>query len=115
LEGCATPSGSITRLGSAAGEPIFTNSNMNQMATVARELSRATGDREYLEDALLVWNGDGKIPGIEQQWYRGKGTWIGRGGMDPSWFSQLRMDGNDCLTFEAHENDENNIPAILHQ
>ena len=61
-------------------ERIFTNSNMNQMATVACALYAATGDQEFLRDALLVWNGDGTLPGIEQRYYRGHGRWEGRGG-----------------------------------
>jgi len=61
-------------------ERIFTNSNMNQMATVACQLYAATGDRKYLDDALLVWNGDGRLPGIEQRYYRGDGHWEGRSG-----------------------------------
>jgi hypothetical protein len=62
------------------GEPIFTNSNMNQLVAVACRLYEATGDRRYLNDALMVWNGDGKIPGIEQTYYRGNGIWSGKGG-----------------------------------
>ena len=66
--------------GAPLREPIFTNSNMNQMATVACELFAATGEQEFLDDALLVWNGDGTLPGIEQRYYRGEGRWEGRGG-----------------------------------
>jgi hypothetical protein len=62
------------------GEPTITNSNMNQLVTVACKLFEATGDRRFLNDALLVWNGDGKIPGIEQKFYRGNGLWVGKGG-----------------------------------
>ncbi len=62
-------------------EKVFTNSNMDQMATVACELFLATGERRFLNDALLVWNGDGKIPGVEREWYRGEGVWRGREGL----------------------------------
>ncbi len=61
-------------------EPIFTNSNMNQMVSVACRLYQATGHQEYLEDALRVWNGDGAIPGIEERLYRGDGRWEGNPG-----------------------------------
>ncbi len=62
------------------GEETFTNSNMNQMVTVACGLYAATGEPTYRRDALLAWNGDGKTPGIEATWYRGKGVWVGKGG-----------------------------------
>jgi hypothetical protein len=62
-------------------EQILTNSNMNQMVTVACKLFDATGDRRFLDDALLVWNGDGKTPGIEKTFYRGNGIWQGKGGL----------------------------------
>jgi hypothetical protein len=61
-------------------EPIFTNSNMNQMAAVGCGLYEATGRRRYLEDALMVWNGDGVSEGIEARLYRGGGRWEGRQG-----------------------------------
>ncbi len=61
-------------------ETIITNSNMNQMVAVACRLFEATGDRRYLDDALLVWNGDMKFPGIEKKFYKGKGIWQGEGG-----------------------------------
>ncbi|MGB2957383.1 MAG: DUF6479 family protein [Bacteroidota bacterium] len=54
------------------GYEVFTNSNMNQMVTVACGLYEATGNRKFLEDALLVWNGDGRLPGLEKRWYGGK-------------------------------------------
>jgi hypothetical protein len=62
-------------------EQIITNSNMNQMVSVACKLFEATGDRRFLDDALLVWNGDGKTPGIEKTFYRGNGVWQGKGGL----------------------------------
>ncbi len=61
-------------------DQIFTNSNMNQMVTVACWLYEATGKEEYLEDALKVWNGDGTVPGIEQVLYKGDGIWEGARG-----------------------------------
>ena len=59
---------------------IFTNSNMNQMVSVACWLYEATRDRRFYKDALLVWNGDSKCPGIEKTFYRGKGRWEGKPG-----------------------------------
>ena len=61
-------------------ENIFTNSNMNQMVTVACCLYEATGEKHYLDDALLVWNGDKKYPGIEKILYKGDGKWEGKKG-----------------------------------
>jgi len=63
-----------------ARERIFSNSNMNQMASVACWLYEATGEKRFLDDALLVWNGDAQYPGIEKTFYRGGGRWEGRGG-----------------------------------
>jgi hypothetical protein len=62
------------------GAGVFTNSNMNQMATAACGLYEATHDRRFLDDALLVWHGSGKIPGIEQMLYKGNGKWEGKAG-----------------------------------
>ena len=59
---------------------ILTNSNMNQMVTVACLLYDATKDRRFLDDALLVWNGDKKFPGVEKILYKGNGRWEGRPG-----------------------------------
>lgn len=61
-------------------EPIFTNTNMNQMVTVACLLYEATGEKTYLDDALLVWNGDASYPGVEKVLYKGNGRWEGRHG-----------------------------------
>jgi hypothetical protein len=66
--------------GASVGEKVFTNSNMNQMVTVACRLYQATGNKRYLEDALLAWNGDEEHPGIEKTWYVGNGRWNGRPG-----------------------------------
>ena len=60
---------------------IFTNSNMNQMATVACWLYEVTHERRYLDDALLVWNGDRVAPGVEKTYYRGNGRWVGKPGL----------------------------------
>lgn len=60
--------------------PIFTNSNMNQMVSVACWLYEVTREKHYLEDALLVWNGDGHTAGVEKYYYRGKGKWQGKAG-----------------------------------
>jgi hypothetical protein len=62
-------------------EQIITNSNMNQMVAVACRLFEATGERRFLDDALLVWNGDMRFPGIEKTFYRGNGIWQGKGGL----------------------------------
>ena len=86
--------------GANVGERIFTNSNMNQMAAVACGLFQATGDRQFLRDALLVWNGDGNIPGIEKQWYRGKGVWKGRPGQ-AAFGKELPWDGLGCASIAA--------------
>jgi hypothetical protein len=61
-------------------EPIFTNTNMNQMVTVACMLFAATGEAQYLDDALLVWNGNKDFPGVEKTLYKGNGRWEGRPG-----------------------------------
>ncbi len=66
---------------SNVNDQIITNSNMNQLVTVACKLFEATGDRRFLDEALKVWNGDGKIPGIEKTFYRGNGIWQGKGGL----------------------------------
>jgi hypothetical protein len=81
-------------------ERIFTNSNMNQMATVASGLYKATGDRRFLQDALLVWDGDSRTPGIERQWYRGNGLWRGREGM-AAFGKELPWEGMGCASLAA--------------
>ena len=86
--------------GASVGERIFTNSNMDQMATVACRLFQTTGDRQYLRDALLVWNGDGKLPGIQQQWYKGKGVWSGRHGQ-AAFGKELPWNGLGCASLAA--------------
>ena len=58
----------------------FTNSLMNQMVIIACWLYEVTKEKKYLEDALLIWNGDEKYPGIEKQLYKGNGIWKGKPG-----------------------------------
>jgi hypothetical protein len=86
--------------GSAKNERIFTNSNMNQMATAACGLYMATGIKKYLGDALLVWEGDGRTPGIEKQWYRGNGVWEGRNGK-AAFGKELPWNGLGCVPLAA--------------
>lgn len=59
---------------------VFTNTNMNQMATVACWLYEATREKRYYRDALLVWEGDSLYPGVEKMFYRGDGKWEGTEG-----------------------------------
>lgn len=59
---------------------IITNSNMNQMVTVACMLYDATREKRFYNDAILVWEGDSKYPGIEKTFYRGEGEWMGKQG-----------------------------------
>lgn len=86
--------------GANVGERIFTSSNMNQMATVACELYLAIGDRQYLQDALLVWEGDGTTPGIEKRWYKGKGAWRGKQGQ-AAFGKELPWGGLGCASLAA--------------
>jgi hypothetical protein len=60
---------------------IFSNTNMNQMATVACWLYEATREQQFYVDAMLVWNGDENFPGIEKKFYRGGGKWEGKEGL----------------------------------
>ncbi len=81
-------------------DQIFTNSNMNQMVTVACWLYEATKKQEYLDDALKVWNGDGETPGIEQMLYKGDGRWEGARG--PAAFGkQLPWEGASYCSIGA--------------
>ena len=84
----------------AVNERIFTNSNMNQMVTVACGLYEATGDRGFLNDALLVWNGDKKTPGIEKTLYKGKGMWEGKTGR-AAFGKELPWNGAEYCTIGA--------------
>jgi hypothetical protein len=79
---------------------IFTNSNMNEMAHVACWLYAATKEKQFYEDAMLVWNGNSKHPGIEQTFYRGDGKWEGRPG--PAAFGkQLPWEGAEYCSLGA--------------
>jgi hypothetical protein len=59
---------------------IFTNTNMNQMATIACWLYETTHEKQFYSDALLIWNGDKRYPGVEKKFYRGNGVWEGASG-----------------------------------
>lgn len=81
-------------------EKIFTNSNMNQMAHVACWLYEATKEKRFFNDAMLVWNGDSKYPGIEKTYYRGDGKWEGKPG--PAAFGkQLPWEGAEYCSIGA--------------
>ncbi len=86
--------------GASANERIFTNSNMNQMATVAAELFEATGVKSYLDDALLVWNGDRRNPGIVRTLYKGNGVWEGRPGL-AAFGKQLPWEGTEYCSLAS--------------
>ena len=79
---------------------IFTNSNMNQMVSVACWLYQATHDRQFYRDAVLVWNGDSKYPGIEKTLYRGNGKWEGKQGA-ASRGKQLPWEGTEYCSIGA--------------
>jgi hypothetical protein len=61
-------------------DQILTNSNMNQMATAACWLYEATHEKQFYNDALLVWDGDSQYPGVEKKFYKGNGIWEGKSG-----------------------------------
>jgi hypothetical protein len=82
------------------GDRIFTNSNMNQMATVACWLYQATSERRFLDDALLVWKGDRKHPGIVQALYKGNGRWAGKAGR-AAFGKQLPWEGVEYCSLGA--------------
>ena len=79
---------------------IFTNSNMNQMASVACWLYEATRDKRFLEDALLVWNGDKTSPGVEKALYKGDGRWEGKPGL-AAFGKQLPWEGAEYCSIGA--------------
>ncbi len=85
---------------STPSERIFTNSNMNQMAAVACGLYEATGDKQFLNDALLVWNGDKNSPGVERFLYKGNGRWEGKSGL-AAFGKQLPWDGTEYCSIGA--------------
>jgi hypothetical protein len=79
---------------------VFTNSNMNQMATVACWLYEATHEQQFYTDAMLVWNGDSKNPGIEKKAYRGNGKWQGTEGQ-AAFGKQFPWEGAGMCTIGA--------------
>jgi hypothetical protein len=79
---------------------IFTNSNMNHMVSVACWLYEATKDKQFLDDALLVWNGDGKLPGVEKVFYKGDGVWKGKSGL-AAFGKQLPWEGTEYCSVAA--------------
>jgi hypothetical protein len=85
---------------SKVNDRIFTNSNMNQMVSVACRLYEATGEKQFLEDALLVWNGDGKFPGVEKIFYKGNGVWKGKSGL-AAFGKQLPWEGTEYCSIGA--------------
>lgn len=82
------------------GEPVFTNSNMNQMVSVACWLYEATKDKQFYNDAMRVWNGDGKYPGIEKTLYRGDGRWEGKPGL-AAYGKQIPWEGAEYCSIGA--------------
>ena len=83
-----------------ANRQAFTNSNMNQMVSVACLLFEATEEKGFLQDALLVWNGDGMTPGIEKTLYKGDGKWEGRPGL-AAFGKQLPWEGAEYCSIGA--------------
>lgn len=81
-------------------EPIFTNSNMNQMVSVACWLYEATGDQQFYKDAMVVWNGGARFPGIEKTFYRGNGKWEGKPGL-AAFGKQLPWEGTSYCSIGA--------------
>ncbi|MGB2867961.1 MAG: hypothetical protein WBD36_05885 [Bacteroidota bacterium] len=81
-------------------DKILTNSNMNQMANLACWLFAATGEKQFRDDALLVWEGDSKYPGIEKTYYRGNGRWEGKGGR-AAFGKQLPWEGTEYCALGA--------------
>jgi len=86
--------------GTRTEDAVFTNTNMNQMANVACRLYDATHEKRYLDDALLVWNGNAVTPGIEKQLYRGNGRWQGREGL-AAFGKELPWDGTGYCSIGA--------------
>jgi hypothetical protein len=85
---------------SSVRDRIFTNSNMNQMATVSAQLFEATGIPKYLTDALLVWKGDKRYPGIVTFLYKGNGKWEGKPGL-AAFGKQLPWEGSEYCSLGA--------------
>jgi hypothetical protein len=85
---------------SKVDDMIITNSNTNQMVTVACMLYEATHERRFYNDAMIAWEGDRKYPGIEKTFYRGDGKWEGKGGR-AAFGKQLPWEGASYLSVLA--------------
>ena len=81
-------------------DKVFTNSNMNQMVSVACWLYEATKEKQFYNDAIRVWNGDSKYPGIEKTLYRGNGRWEGKAGL-AAWGKQIPWEGAEYCSIGA--------------
>jgi hypothetical protein len=81
-------------------DKVFTNSNMNQMVSVACWLFEATKDKQFYNDAMRIWNGDSKYPGIEKTLYRGNGKWEGKPGL-AAWGKQIPWEGAEYCSIGA--------------
>jgi hypothetical protein len=81
-------------------DKVFTNSNMNQMVSVACWLYEATKEKQFYNDAMRVWNGDSKYPGIEKTLYRGNGRWEGKPGL-AAWGKQIPWEGAEYCSIGA--------------
>jgi hypothetical protein len=81
-------------------DKVFTNSNMNQMVSVACWLYEATKEKQFYNDAMRVWNGDSKYPGIEKTLYRGNGKWEGKPGL-AAWGKQIPWEGAEYCSIGA--------------
>ena len=81
-------------------DKVFTNSNMNQMVSVACWLYEATKEKQFYNDAMRVWNGDSKYPGIEKTLYRGNGRWEGKSGL-AAWGKQIPWEGAEYCSIGA--------------
>ncbi len=75
----------------------FTNSLMNQMVVIACWIYEVTGEKKYLNDALLIWNGDKDYPGIEKRLYKGTGIWKGKPGR-AAFGAELPFNGGGYLS-----------------
>ncbi|HTX18614.1 MAG TPA: hypothetical protein VMG34_08130 [Bacteroidota bacterium] len=82
---------------SGVNDLIITNSNTNQMVTVAGMLYEATKEKKYFNDAMLAWNGDATYPGIEKTFYKGDGVWEGKPGR-AAFGKQLPWEGASYLS-----------------
>ena len=79
---------------------VFTNTNMNLMVCVACWLYEATKDKQFYHDAVVVWDGDSKYPGVEKLFYKGNGVWEPKKG--PTFVGgQFPWMGAGCCTMGA--------------